>query len=102
MILGVPNLLGFAAATAFGFLLRLLIPFVRRSQVLAAVDLVSGIAAVLAGVLLLKLGGFEPDMWLPISSAVWFAIHFWLINGFTQFIFSTIGVIGGWGLYLCH
>ncbi len=102
MIAGIPNLLGFLAATTFGLLLNWLFPGKSKIPLYAAVDLFSGFAAVFAGISLLKLAGYEAEMWLPIFSTVWFAIHFWLIDGFNQFIFSTAGVMGGWLLYLCH
>jgi len=102
MILGLPNLLGFMAATVFGSFLNWLMPPTRRPQVLFAVDLFSGFATVFAGILVLKLVGFKPEMWLPISSAIWFAIHFWLIDGFRQFLLSVGGVMGAWVVYLCY
>ena len=102
MIAGIPNLLGFMAATAFGLCLNLLLPLKSRRPVYMAVDLFSGFAAVFCGIFLLRMAGFQPEMWLPIFSAIWFAVHFWMIDGFNQFLLSTAGVMGGWLVYLFH
>jgi hypothetical protein len=101
-IAGIPNLLGFIAATALGLFLNLLFPGKSKLPVFVAVDLFSGFAAVFCGIFLLRIAGFQPEMWLPIFSAIWFAVHFWLIDGFNQFLLSIAGVVGGWLVYLFH
>jgi hypothetical protein len=98
--MGIPNLLGFLAATLLGFFFNAIFRVKCSAQTLAGADLFSGFAAVFAGICLVRIAGLQPEMWLPMLSTIWFAIHFWLNDGFSQFVLSSAGVLGGWFLYL--
>ena len=97
--IGIPNLISFVFATGFGVVLSGFIPERKRSTLLALVDFCSGVGSVFAGVMLARLAGFEPNVMLPMVSAVWLAIHFSPKNRMSEFYLATCGVAAGWWLY---
>jgi len=75
------------------------IPPSRRGALLALVDFGSGLFSVFGGVLLSRLCGFEPSMFLPMISGAWLAIHFSSKNRMPEFFLSSVGIVVGWFLY---
>ena len=99
-VIGVPNLLGILTAIGLGTLVMKVFPTERRRELLAVLDVFSGIMTVLSGVLIARSMGLSPAMWLPLISTSWFAIHFTVRQRIADFIYCSFGILGGWGCYV--
>ena len=97
--IGLPNLISFAVVILLAPLLGRFLPAERRRILLICVDVLSGVFSVFAGVWLAHWLGFTPNMYLPMISAIWFAIHFAQRNKFSQFYLVLVGVFAGWVVY---
>ena len=99
-IIGVPNLVGMLSAIGLGTMLAKVFPQQRRTELLAILDVFSGMVTVATGVWMARHLGMNPSVWLPFLAGSWFAVHFTMRNQMTDFIYCSVGVLGGWWCYV--
>jgi len=98
LLLGVPNIIAFVLVACVSSLLFGWLP---KPKIMATADVLSGTSSVLVGVLLLKILGINPSLWLPFLCTLWFDIHFLSNARLFQFLRAVTGLFLGWIAFQC-
>jgi hypothetical protein len=99
LLVGLPNLIGFAFAACVRGALLFARPYANPKVLTALGDVLGGVATVFAATIIARLLDLRFAPWLPIIAALWFAIHFTLLHRLPQFVRASIGVLCGWWAY---
>ena len=99
MLLGIPNVAGFALVSGLAALIVRAIPEERRDALLAFADISAGFASVFIGGFMARMVTVGPPVWLPMLAVAWFAIHFMRRNKVAEFTRASVGVLSGWWAY---
>jgi len=99
VIVGLPNVAGLAATTLLVVVLARLVPLKRRMKLLPWLDVVSGVATILAGLALCRCFNINPTFSLPVISSLWIAAYLLRRHKYIPLLRCSAGIYGGWLLY---
>jgi|SRR5712672_59575 len=96
ILLGLPNIIGFAVATILGGMLVPVVPEGKRPTLLCVAEMLSGLVSFFATILIARLVRIEPSFWIFALPGVWFFVYFVSKNRVLEFFRSASGILCGW------